>query len=63
MSSIMTKYKHSKNAFKTVLGRSEAEKNSFLVLWMSLIWTSLIVAYMDVAYTDCYVNSYINYVG
>ena len=32
MTVILSKYKHSKNAFKTVLGRSEAEKNSFLVL-------------------------------
>ena len=29
---ILAKYIHSKNAFKTVLARSEAEKNSFLVL-------------------------------
>ena len=43
----MAKYKHSKNAFKTVLGRSEAEKNSFLVKMVK----------------NSYVNSYANYVG
>ena len=31
MTVILSKYIHSKNAFKTVLERSEAEKNSFLV--------------------------------
>ena len=50
----MAEYTHSKNVFKTVLARSEAEKNGYLcfekmtVIWTSLIWTD--VAYMDVTY-------------
>ena len=54
----MAKYTHSKNAFKTVLARSEAEKNGFLcfdkmtVVWTSLIWTD--VTYMEVGISVLY---------
>ena len=39
--SILSNYTHSKNAFKTVLARSGAEKNSFFCFWpfLSDLWT------------------------
>ena len=36
--SILSKYIHSKNAFKTVLARSGAEKNSFFCFWPFFEW-------------------------
>ena len=49
MTVILSKYIHSKNAFKTVLGCSEAKKNNFLVL-----------AYMDGRIYASY-GSYVSY--